>query len=144
MEPWMKQLLLDETTTVEEWLSNDDGGVRPRLERLVNYAAGNVRSTDQYWASTLRKFEATSLFQSHIMGRESTIFHTLSMAKYHDPFLRRLLSKYVTKVVSPNAGAQVFDDDKAFHEAVSKYKQVVTQIKHVLLLVPFLLNKTKL
>jgi hypothetical protein len=26
----------------------------------------------------------------------------------------------------PDAGAQVFDDDKAFHEAVGKYKQVVT------------------
>jgi Ser-tRNA(Ala) deacylase AlaX len=48
------------------------------------------------------------------------------MAEYHDPFLRRVLSKYVTKVVSPDAGAQVFDDDKAFHEAVGKYKQVVT------------------
>ena len=48
------------------------------------------------------------------------------MAEYHDPFLCRVLSKYVTKVVSPDAGAQVFDDDKAFHEAMSKYKQVVT------------------
>jgi hypothetical protein len=118
---------MDETTTVKQWLNQEReaGTDCLHLERMVNYTAGNVQSTDQYWASTLRNFEATALFQSHIMNKESSFFMTLSIAEFHDPFLQRVLLQYVSKVESFDAGEAVLETDKAFYAAVNKYKNVV-------------------
>ncbi len=56
------------------------------------------------------------------------MFRTGSHAEFHDPFLRRLLSKYV-KEISPehdNSYLEIMNDDAKFTDAVHKYKNVVT------------------
>jgi hypothetical protein len=92
----------------------------------LNYYAGNVRGTDQYWAGKRNEFKATAQYHSHVNNQEVRAFHTGSMAEYHDPFLRRVLGKYVAKVESEAAGVAVVENDTDFHKAVSNYKQVVT------------------
>jgi hypothetical protein len=96
------------------------------LEKLLNNYAANIKGTDQYWGSVLRKWQATSLFLSYVHDLEPTVFWTGSIAEYHDPFLRRLLSKYVGLVECYEEGVQMLSDDEKFRRAVSRYKQVVT------------------
>lgn len=97
-----------------------------KLKRDLNYHAGNIPGTDQYWGSILRKWQNTALFHSIVNDREATYFHSGSIAENHDPFLRRVLSQYVSKVQSPEQGQRILEDDQAFFLATSKYKQVVT------------------
>jgi hypothetical protein len=93
---------------------NHSGVAGSRLNRLLNYHAGNVPGTDQFFGAMLRKWQAISFFLSYNNNREATYFHTGSMAEYHDPFLRHLLSKYVSVVESPEAGRAILNDNAAF------------------------------
>lgn len=125
---------VDDTTTIQDFLSHLDNDVPgsantstvDKVQRSLNYHAGNVRGTDQYWGNVLRQWQATALFHSIINDREATYFHSGSIAENHDPLLRRLLSQYVSRVESQEAGARVLVDDKAFFLAANRYKQVVT------------------
>ena len=57
-----------------------------------------------------------------------TIFHTGSIAEYHDSWLRILLSQYVSCIDgnTKDDGDLVLSDNKHFQSAVQKYKHVVT------------------
>ena len=57
-----------------------------------------------------------------------TIFHTGSIAEYHDSWLRILLSRYVSCIDgNSNADGQlVLNNNSHFTSAVQKYKHVVT------------------
>ena len=55
-----------------------------------------------------------------------SIFHTGSLAEYHDPFLRCLLSRYVGFIESTTNGNHVEDDGPFFREKMQQYKQLVT------------------
>ena len=48
------------------------------------------------------------------------------MAEFHDPFLRKWLSTYVSQVESEECAREILEDDAAFHKAVGNYKNVVT------------------
>ena len=143
---------VDETTTIRDWQAmlarpvpgaaannaaapnanpNNTRAPRSHLHSLLNYHAGNVVGTDQYYGGIRRQWEAISNFHSHINNREATHFHTCSMAEFHDPFLRRLLSKYVAQVTYPEhereaAANEVLNNLTAFRRAVSSYKHIVT------------------
>lgn len=116
---------MDATTTAEDWLGRIRAD-RDKLKQSLNYFAGNVRGTDQYWNGVLKSFQATAHYQSYVKAKEMNVFHTGSLAEYHDPFLRELLSKYVATIDSQAAGQQVIDDDATFQNAVRDYKHVVT------------------
>lgn len=58
--------------------------------------------------------------------KPARVFHTCSLAEYHDPFLRRLLSKYVSRVESPERGHDALTSDSVFASCMNSYKQVVT------------------
>ena len=57
-----------------------------------------------------------------------TIFHTGSIAKNHDSWLRILLSQYVSCIDgnTKDDGDLVLSDNKHFQSTVQKYKHVVT------------------
>lgn len=60
-------------------------------------------------------------------NQEANVFHTVSHAEYHEPFLRRVLAKYAASVEGrPEAADDILTDDRAFHRAAHNYKQVVT------------------
>ena len=92
----------------------------------------NVPGTDSYWRSAFFEFEATSLQQSHGYKKTPQLFHTGSMAEFHEYDLRCLLAIYVltlTKFSQRHAeekATAIMTDDSAFVEAVQTYKNVVT------------------
>ena len=57
-----------------------------------------------------------------------TIFHTGSIAEYHDSWLRILLSQYVSCVdgSTKEDGGLILSDNAHFQSTVQKYKYVVT------------------
>jgi hypothetical protein len=66
----------------------------------LNYYAGNVRGTDQYWAGKRNEFKATGFYQSYVNDKEIRCFRTGRMAEYLDLCLRNALGRYVAKVES--------------------------------------------
>ena len=56
------------------------------------------------------------------------MFHTGSLAEYHEYPLRVLLSKYTAKLTSlpPDYSQTILVDDAILNDAVQKYKHVVT------------------
>ena len=56
------------------------------------------------------------------------MFHTGSLAEYHEYSLRLLLSKYTAKLSSlpPDYSSNILVNDAVFNDAVQKYKHVVT------------------
>ena len=62
--------------------------------------AFNVPETKPYWISKRHEFKSTSFFHSYINKMHPTIFHTGSIAEYHDSWLRILLSQYVSCIDS--------------------------------------------
>ena len=92
----------------------------------------NIPGTDSYWRSAFYEFEATSLQQSHGHKKTPQLFHTGSMAEYHEYDLRCCTATYVLTLtnLSPlrakERAIQIMTDDKAFVDAVQTYKNVVT------------------
>ena len=99
---------------------------RRRLERLLNFCAGNIKGTDQYYGALLRKWRATSLYHSFMNDKEATFFHTTSIAEFYDPYLRHLLAAYVGVISGGDAAERIKTNDSAFHKAQSKYKHITT------------------
>ena len=109
----------------------DDARVKTLVNRIIDKAhihSSNVQCTQSYWRATYHEFRATSFFHSYINGKETSLFHTGSLAEYHDPFLRELLYKYTMKLSgsAPHECAEILTDDSQFSQAVNKYRQVVS------------------
>ena len=109
-------------TSLQAELTSSEG--MTRLGSKVNFYVGNVRGTDQYWASKRNEFQATAFFHNYYEQQDGDdpdgdktvplrMFHTLSIAEYHVPALRRLLSRYATVVESPEVGEAILSDDAA-------------------------------
>ena len=115
-----------------------DPARRKEVSRSLQHYTGNVAGTDQYWSSRLSEFQAVAFFQGYVRKNPVRVFHTLSLAEYHDPFLRRLLGKYVEKVEEPwlhlnlpgkpryRTREAVLNDDKVYNAVMHDYKTVVT------------------
>ena len=92
----------------------------------------NIPGTDSYWRSAFYEFEATSLQQSHGHHKTPQLFHTGSMAEYHEYDLRCCLATYVITLTNwllndtTARAIKIMTNDKAFVEAVQTYKNVVT------------------
>jgi hypothetical protein len=120
--------VVDADMTSEEFLKSwDDSKGKMKFLKALNFSVGSIRGTDQYWGARQREFIAINHFLSYTEDKEPHVFHTESLAEYHDPFLRRILSKYVTKVESEEEGRAILESDLAFYIAVGNYKTVVTQ-----------------
>ena len=84
----------------------------------------NVAGTDPYWHLTRFEMKAIDFYQQYIEDNQLSIFHTGSLAEYHEPALRKLLSKYVRELdgTSDAEAQQILDDNTAF----KTYKHLVT------------------
>ena len=120
---------LDPNYTVEELkLLWENDGNRKNLQRKLFTYASNVPGTKPYWVAKCHEFKSTSFFHSYINQMHPTIFHTGTIAEYHDSWLRNLLSQYVSSINgnSVTDGEKVLSDNSHFTSAVQKYKHVVT------------------
>ena len=58
----------------------------------------NVPGTDEYWTSSGFEMKAAVFYRSYIEEDEISLFHTGSLAEYHEPHLRSILSKYTRNI----------------------------------------------
>ena len=88
----------------------------------------NVFGTKPYWVARYHEFKSLLFFHSYINKMHPTIFHTGSIAEYHDSWLRILLSRYVSCIDgNSNADGQlVLNNNSYVTSTVQKYKHVVT------------------
>ena len=121
-------LIGDPTMNVTELADKirEDPNYGKSIATSINYFAGNVRGTDQYFASVQRDFRAVAFFNNYINNQPIRLFHTASMAEYHDPNLRRIISTYTASVESEESGKAVLDDDAVFADRMRAYGHVVT------------------
>ena len=107
------------------WKNDDD---RKKLQRKLFTYASNVPGTKPYWVAKCHEFKSASFFHSYINKMHPTIFHTGSIAEYHDSWLRMVLSRYVSCIDgnSDADGELVLNNNSHFTSAVQKYKNVVT------------------
>ena len=98
------------------------------LERKLHIYSSNIPCTPAYWKSTKFEFKATTLFNSYINNSDIRLFHTGSLAEYHEYFLRLILYKYDAALTynDMNNELNILNCDKCFHSAVQKYKNIVT------------------
>ena len=72
------------------------------------------------------------MHQRHGFNRTPAYFHTGSMAEYHEYHLRCILATYVSALTNASvvdsaaAARNIMTDDRAFVDAVQRYKHVVT------------------
>ena len=123
-----------DTTITLAAIRNADGNnavIWDQVNAIIKRAhihSSNIPGLPAYWKSSFFEFKARTFFQSYVNKEDIAVFHTGSHAEFHDPFLRRLLSKYVKKI-SPQHDTSYLDimnDDAKFTDAVYKYKNVVT------------------
>ena len=117
---------------VDGGLQQQDGNGAASTELRFNqnfclkWFVGNVRGMDQYWLQQWASFKATILYHSYINGAMPNLFHTVSHAEFHDPFLRHLMAKYVSPIVNDSdIGMAILTDDSKYHHAIYDYKHVV-------------------
>jgi hypothetical protein len=113
--------------TVEEFQKEyKDEKKRKLYHENLQHASGNVRGTDQYWKAVRNKFKAAIFYLQYVKKKEMRYFITGSQAEFHDPFLRRLLSKYVTSVEGTEEGLLVLSSQDHWFKAITDYKHIVT------------------
>jgi hypothetical protein len=123
---------VDPTTTLADVHNATTGDELDRavsnMMKTARMHASNVPGTTPYWESTRFEMKAINFHNSYILERDISIFHTGSLAEYHEPWLRNLLSRYTAKLDSlpPGYSQEILDNDAVFNKAVQKYKHVVT------------------
>ena len=110
---------------IRDKLRSDKGAKRDIAAKVHHYAA-NVSGTDQYYNKLRRQFTATAFHSHYADGKPARLFHTGSMAEFHDPFLKLLLIKYVAAVEGESVASQMVDDKQKYVEKMYQYKTVVT------------------
>ena len=123
---------IDLNTTLDEIRNSEEGApldnMVKNLEKKIHTYSSNIPCTPAYWRNTRYEFKATTLFNSYINKKEIRIFHTGSLAEFHEWNLRVLLHKYTSSLTyyDHNEVANVLNDDTLFVKNVQKYKNVVT------------------
>jgi hypothetical protein len=127
--------LLNPNTLLSDIRNTDSND--PKLQELVmdiikhsHIHSSNIPGLPAYWKSTYFEFMARNFFHSYIKNEDITVFHTGSLAEFHEPYLRLLLAKYVREI-SPDPTDDtpyndILNDDVHFTNAVQNYKNVVT------------------
>ena len=104
-----------------------DDTIQKQVDTLLSKSyvhAGNVPGTQPYWRSTRHEFKATTLFNSYVHKKDVALFHTGSIAEYHEYPLRLMLHNYVNAL--DGDACDIIGNDAEFYKAVQLYKNVVT------------------
>ena len=93
---------VDPTVTIDEIknaASTDElKKVVKRMLKTARMHASNIPGTTPYWHSIRFEMRAIHFFNAYMKNHHMCIVHTGSLAEYHEPALRLLLSKYVQKI----------------------------------------------
>ena len=84
---------------IEMW--DDEKSGRKELFNRLHRFTSNVTGTDGYWLSKRFTFRSTIFWNKYIRNRNISLFHTGSVAEFHEPWLRILLYSYVKHLNSP-------------------------------------------
>ena len=59
-------------------------------------------------------------------GNEVALFHTGSLAEFHEPHLRLMMANYIRAIGKPDVAGFLLTNDAAFVTATQTYKNAVT------------------
>ena len=95
---------------------------------MLRHYSANVAGTKPFWNNTKREFHAYTSFKSHIDKEEISLFHTGSLAEFHEYPLRLILDKYRNTINHPKYDkcSNILQDHTQFQHTVNEFKQVVT------------------
>ena len=65
--------------------------LRKEVDKVIETArsyAGNIPGTKPYWTNKYFEFKATNMYNSYMCKKDPTLFHSGSIAEYHEYFLR--------------------------------------------------------
>ena len=100
------------------------------LMSRLHQTSSNVQGTNAYWVAKRFEFKAISFNKSFIHNQQPSLFHTGSVAEFHEPHLRILLYQYIKMLNNPLITEEMIQgclsDDKIFLKMVQKYKNIVT------------------
>ena len=101
---------------------------RNKLFDMLRHYSANVAGTKPFWNNTKREFHAYTSFKSHIDKEEISLFHTGSLAEFHEYPLRLILDKYRKTINHPKYDkcSNILQDHTQFQNTVNEFKQVVT------------------
>ena len=118
-------MTIDAESLLCEW---SNGESQHKIKNKLKVYAANVPGTQQYWKSTFWDFKAISMHLDYMYNRIPSIFHTMTISEFHDPFLCLLMAKYMKAIKneSEEMFERIMSDDAFFHDAVYKYKNIVT------------------
>ena len=107
--------------------SNISNLVTSLLSKLTVHSS-NIPCTRKYWQNTRFEYKALTFYNSYINKNEVSMFHTGSLAEFHEYPLRVLLANYVSKLSfhDNDEFSEILHNDQAFSKAVQKYKHIVT------------------
>ena len=109
---------------------DDKKSGRKQLFDRLNQHSGNVPGTDSYWRAKKQCFQNICFYKSYIDNEELSLFHTGSVAEFHEPWLRILLYQYMQTLKNPGISIhernQCITDEKIYSNVVNKYKNIVT------------------
>ena len=101
-QTYLHRSSVDPDLTLEQFQTQyADKGGNAKFRQGLMHSVGNVRGTDQYWNGVRGNFKAGNFFLRYAKKKEQRYFATGSYAEFHDPFLRVVLGKYVSKVWPP-------------------------------------------
>ena len=107
--------------------------VLPPSHKRCEYVSRNIVASDAYWRLAFHEFKASSMQQLHIdPPKTPKLFHTGSLAEYHEYDLKCVLATYVSQLTNKSrsdaaaVAKDIMTNDAAFVRAVQSYKHVVT------------------
>ena len=72
----------------------------------------NVTGTDAYWTSSRFEMKADIFYRFYIEEDNISLFHTGSLAEYHEPHMGSLISKYTIQIDGlPDRYSELFMKD---------------------------------
>ena len=115
---------MDPTTTIDEIKNagskNELKKVVKRMLKTARMHAANIPGTTPYWYCTRFEMRAIHFCNVYMKNHRMCIFHTGSLAEYHEPALRLLLSKYVKNLDNIADEKDILNNDSAFFKGCSK------------------------
>ena len=123
---------IDPSTTLQEISApTSEASLKKAVSVLLKNArmhSSNIPGTTPYWHTTRYEMKAIHFYNSYINDEHLSIFHTGSLAEYHEPALRQMLYNYTRKLdnKTEEEAREILDDDRTFFLAIQKYKNIVT------------------
>lgn len=122
---------VDPDSTIKEIKDAEtDSALKKAVTNVLKTArifSSNIPGTKSYFQSTRYEMKDINFYNAYIHDKHLSIFHTGSLAEFHEPPLWTLLAKYLSAINNDDSYAYaIMNDNKKFNLAAHKYKNIVT------------------